>query len=98
MVSIVELFRFENLEGLAIVVGVLLFVIAYSVIGGFMKERGVSIIISLIIALISSYGLYKRRFYEWEGSLAIILVIVIIFIFVKLFLPIWRNLRLSYGN
>lgn len=89
---------FQNPESLIIGVFIILLVISYTILIRFFRERGIAMIVSILIALISSYGLYKKDFHEWEGSLAAILVLVIIFIFIRLFSPLLRNVKLSYGR
>ena len=84
MVNIADFFRFENPETLAVAIGVLIFVVSYFVLIRFFKAKGMTLLISFIIALIVTWNLYKERFYEWETGLAIVLVIIVVVILFRI--------------
>jgi len=76
MLSISEFLQFENPEVLAIAIGVLLFIFTYSVLINRLN-KGVSLIIGLVVGLLAGWYLYQQRFFEWEYSLAVLLIIVV---------------------
>ena len=89
---------FQNPEGLAIGVFIILFVISYSILSKFLKEKGINLIISFMISLIAARQLYKNRFFEWEASLAVMIIVIIAFILFKVFSSFFKFNRLNRGR
>ena len=89
---------FQNQESLAIGVFIILFVISYSLLLRFMKERGISLILSFVISLIAARQLYNNRFFEWEASLAVTIIALIAVVLFKAFSSFFKFNRLNWGR
>ncbi len=93
-----EYFVFQSAEGLAAGVFLVLFAAAYSVLIKFMKSKMPVFMISLIIAGIAAWQLYKERYYGWESLLAFLMIVFAIIIFVKIILSFFRGAKTIFGG
>lgn len=93
---VTDILLFENLETLAIAIGFLLFVISFFILAKMLRSRGPALIIALVIASITSWQLYVRRFYGWERILAVGLIIAVLAVLVKIFWAFIRGARRQF--
>lgn len=94
-----ELFQVENPEVLVIAIGVLLFVIVFSVLQKMKvfgrRGKGISILVSLIIAVMGTWYFYKEDFFGWEVSLGVVLVLVVVALFLRI---LWAFVKSGKRN
>ncbi len=92
-----ELFQVENPEVLVVAIGVLLFVVAFSVfqkVKIFGREgRGISLLVSLIIAVIGTWYFYKEDFFGWEVSLGFVLFLAAMAILLRILWAFGKNAK-----
>jgi len=83
---------FENPGVVAIAIGVLVFVVVYTVLSRFIQDRGSTMIISLVLGLIGGWSLYVNNFFggEEENLIAILFIIVVVGIVLRI---LWRFIR-----
>ena len=88
---------FENPEILAIVLGILVFVLAFYVLRRFMDNRGAVMVISLVIGLITGWALYQNEFYGFESALVILIYVAVIGLFLKIAWAFLKGARRNIG-
>ena len=98
MAAIFDFLTVENQGVLAIGVFIIIFAVANYALVKFIRNRGISLLISFLIGLIVAWKLYTERFYGWEGFLAFVLIVIAIAIFLKIFLAFFRSFRRGSGN
>jgi len=86
----------ENPESLAFAASVLIFIISYMAIVRFIRQKGPALLISVAIALIVGWKLYREKFYGWEISLVLILGLVVLVIVGKIVWAFIKNIRRRY--
>lgn len=88
-----DILVFENPEVLAFAAAVLVFIISFTAINKFIREKGAALLISVAISAIVGWKLYRERFYGWEISLALIFGLIALAIFGKILWAFIRNIR-----
>lgn len=89
IIELVNSLEFENPEVVAIALGVLLLVLSYSVLYNLFKfEKGIALLIGLILGAIAAYYTYKD-FLNGSDSplLAIAVTLLVIGVIVKIIMP-----------
>jgi len=69
---------FENPGVVAIAIGVLLFVVTYTILSRFIEDRGSTMVISIVLGIIGGWSLYTNNFFGWEENLIAILFIIVV--------------------
>ena len=96
--ALTDLIQFENPEVIAIAIGLLVFVLAFNALKGKM-DKGVSVVIGIVLGFLSGYYLYRQGFYGYESSvIGILLLIVVIVIIGKIVLGFGKGAKRSFGN
>lgn len=93
-----EYLVFEHPEALAVGVFIILFIVSNYAIVKFIRNKGIALIVSLLIAGIAAWKLYSERFYGWEGTLAFVLIAAVIVIIIKIFLSFFKGVRRGFGR
>ena len=93
-----EYLVFEHPEALAAGVFIILFVVSHYVIVKFIRNKGIALIVSFLIAGIAAWKLYSERFYGWEGTLAFVLIVAVIVIIIKIFFSFFKGARKGFGK
>jgi len=76
--AITDYLVFENPGVVALAIGVLFFIVMYTILSRFIEDRGSIMVISLVFAIISGWSLYVNNFFGWEENLIAILFIVVV--------------------
>lgn len=95
--DISEYLMLQNPELLAIGVFIILFAIAFSVLIRVIHNKGITLVVSLIIALIAAWNLYKGEFYGWESVIVVLLIIAVVVIFLKILWAFVKNIKTTFG-
>ncbi|MCA9485663.1 MAG: hypothetical protein KC506_02365 [Nanoarchaeota archaeon] len=80
--------------GLALGVFLILFSMSFYGFSYAMKNKGTSVLISLILSILASWQLYRERFYGWEETIRFLFYVILIVFIVKI---IWRFLKFVGG-
>jgi|SRR3989344_5526702 len=83
---------------LAFAVAIILFALAYVSLIRVIRNKGITLIISLIIALIVAWNLYRGKFYGWESVIAVLLIIVVAVILLKILWAFVKNVKVAFGH
>ena len=94
--NIMDYLTFQNPEVLAMCLGAILFIISFLVIQKFMRNKLISMIISIIVGLLAGWNLYNNRFYDLERPLAFCLILAMIGVLVKLIFSFVKRSKRGY--
>jgi len=83
---------FENPEMFAIAIGVLVFLVVFSVLAR-RFDKGSSILIGLAVGTITAWSLYRNDFYGYESALVFLMYLAVIAVAIKIFLPFFKSVR-----
>jgi len=89
----VNYYLFENLEVLVSAIGVLLFVVIFSVFSRIVPNKGISIIVSFAISAIAARYLYLNGFFGGQVTIAILLYLVVAVILLKIMWAFVKGIR-----
>ena len=96
--ALTDLIQFENTEVIAIAIGLLVFVLVFNALKGKM-DKGVSIVIGIVLGFLSGYYLYRQGFYGYESSvIGILLLVVVAVISWKILFAFGKGAKRSFGN
>ena len=89
--AITDYLVFENPGVVAVAIGVLVFVVVYTVLSRFIEDRGSTMVISIVFGIIGGWSLYANNFFGWEENLiAILLIVVVVGIVLRI---LWAFIR-----
>jgi hypothetical protein len=97
--SLTDYLTLENPEVLAIGVALILFTLCSTAFQRVMgrRQKGIAIIISLVVSAIASWKLYSENFYGWESTLVVILIIAVAAIFLRILWAFIRHSKAQFG-
>ena len=91
-----EYLQFQNPEFVAVVIGLLLFIIATVVLRKMNLGGGIVFVAALAISIMSSWYLFKSGMIYEVQSLPVVILLLVIGLLVVLFLPFGRFLRRNF--
>ncbi len=90
---------FQNPEVLAVAVAFLVFMMVFYILSRkrlFGSNKGVAIVISLILAAVAGRELYTNEFYGYEVNLVILIYVAVLLVVLRIVWAFVRNIRSNF--
>ena len=92
-----DLLMFENPGIVALAIGLLVFIVAYTILLR-MMEKGSSMIIALVFGILAAFYLYRNDFFGWESNvLAFIILLTAVAIILKIVWAFVKHGKRQFG-
>lgn len=84
--ALADFIAFENPFFITFIVGLLIFLVISQVIMRFMRDRGIAMVIAIVLAMLATWKIYSEGFYGLEIAV-IIIGLAILVLLIKIAIP-----------